>query len=221
MKFRSVFDIIGPIMLGPSSSHTAGAARIGLLARKLFIDEPEKVKIHFYGSFARTYHGHATDIAVVGGLLNMDVADPDLPRSLEIAKEKGIELEFIREEAIPEHPNTVRLELFKGKDHLSVTGISIGGGTVEIIDYSGFPLKMSGENPTLLILHKDAYGTIASVAQCLMQEQINIAHMEVSRLTKGDSALMVLELDEMPDEDTIRRIKVQKNVRKVVVLEAS
>lgn len=221
MKYRSVFDIIGPIMLGPSSSHTAGAARIGLLARKLFIDEPEAIKVHFFGSFAQTYHGHATDIAVIGGILNMDVADENLPRSLEVAKEKGIDVEFIREEAIPEHPNTVTLELFKGDDHLSVTGISLGGGAVQIVDYSGFPLKLSGENPTLLILHKDAYGTIAAVAQCLVQEHINVAHMEVSRLVKGDQALMVIETDEMPDRDTIVRIEVQKHVQKVVVLEAT
>lgn len=221
MKYRSVFDIIGPIMLGPSSSHTAGAARIGLLARKLFVHEPEAIKVHLYGSFAQTYHGHATDIAVIGGLLNLDVADPKLPHSLELAAEKGIDVEFIHEEAIPEHPNTMRIELFKGKDELSVTGVSIGGGSVEIIDYSGFPLKLSGESPTLLILHKDQYGTIASVAQCLVQEHINIAHMEVSRIKKGETALMVIETDEKPDPDTITRIQVQKHVEKVVVLDAT
>ena len=220
MKFRSVFDIIGPIMLGPSSSHTAGAARIGLLARRLFIDEPTAVKVHFYGSLAQTYEGHATDIAVVGGPLNMDVADPKLPEALKIARQKGIDIEFIREDAIPVHPNTVRLELFNGSDSLSVTGISIGGGAVQITDYSGFPLNLSGEHPTLLILHKDAYGTIAAVAQCLVQEHINIAHMEVSRLTKGEKALMVLELDEMPNDDTIACIKRQNNVQKVVILNA-
>ncbi len=219
MKFRSVFDVIGPIMLGPSSSHTAGAARIGLLARKLFQQEPERIIIRFFGSFARTYQGHATDIAVIGGVLNMDVADPRLPEAPEIAAAHGIEVEIIAEDAVPEHPNTVRIELFAGQDWLSVTGISIGGGQVQLTDYSGFQLKLSGENPTLLILHQDQYGVIASVTQCLTNERINIAHMEVSRLVKGDIALMVIETDGFLSEATIDRIREQINVRKVVVLD--
>ncbi|NCC84207.1 MAG: L-serine ammonia-lyase, iron-sulfur-dependent, subunit beta [Clostridia bacterium] len=219
MKYRSVFDIIGPIMLGPSSSHTAGAARIGILARKLFLKEPKRIKVHFYGSFAQTYEGHATDIAVVGGVLNLDVADPALPDSLRLAAARGIDVEIIPEEAIPEHPNTVRIELYRDEDWLSVTGISIGGGQVQITDYSGFPLKLSGENPTMLILHKDAYGAVAKVTQCLMNECINIGHMEVSRLMKGDLALMVIETDEAPTSETVARIQEQSHIQKVVVLE--
>ncbi len=218
MKYRSVFDIIGPIMLGPSSSHTAGAARIGLLARKLFQKEPERVIVRFYGSFAQTYEGHATDVAVVGGVLNLDVADPALPESKALAKEMGIEVEIIAEEQVPLHPNTVSIELFAGEDWLSVTGISIGGGQVQITDYSGFPLNLSGENPTMLILHQDKYGAIAAVTNCLTEEEVNIGHMEVSRLMKGDLALMVIETDEEPKPETIQRIRLQSNILKVVVL---
>lgn len=218
MKYRSVFDIIGPIMLGPSSSHTAGAARIGLLARKLFQKQPDRVIIHFFGSFAQTYEGHATDIAVIGGVLNMDVADPELSESKALAKAQNIQVQIIAEESVPEHPNTVRIELFADTDWLSVTGISIGGGQVQITDYSGFPLKLSGENPTMLILHQDQYGAIAAVTNCLTEERVNIAHMEVSRLMKGDLALMVIETDEEPKAETIDRIRRQSNIQKVVVL---
>src|SRR6476619_233022 len=109
MKFRSVFDIIGPVMIGPSSSHTAGAARIGRVARSLFGREPKWANISFYGSFAETYKGHGTDVAIIGGLLDFDTFDERIKTSLEIAKEAGMQIKFIEEEAIPEHPNTDRV----------------------------------------------------------------------------------------------------------------
>lgn len=221
MKFRSIYDIIGPIMLGPSSSHTAGAARIGQIANKLFGKKADAIDIHFYGSFAKTYHGHATDIAIVGGLLNMELDDPQLLNSLKIAEENGIAIQFIEEDAIPPHPNTVKLLLKSADECMSITGQSIGGGAVEITEYSGFPLNMSGDNPTMLILHKDAYGAIAAVTSCLTEEHINIGHMEVSRLSKGDNALMVIETDEAPSLETLQRIEQQEHIIRVTILDTN
>lgn len=219
MKFRSVFDVIGPVMLGPSSSHTAGAVRIGQIARKLFEREPEKIVVQFYGSFAKTYRGHATDVAVVGGVLGMDVADPLLPESLSLAAKLGIMVELYAEEQVPEHPNTVRITLTHGSDTLDVTGISIGGGAVQITEYASFPIKLSGEQPTILILHQDSFGVIAQVTNCLEKEEINIAHMEVSRLSKGDRALMLIETDEMVPSSILSRMAERKNIIKVSMLD--
>ena len=218
MKYRSVFDIIGPVMIGPSSSHTAGAARLGLLARKIFGKEPDRIGIHFYGSFAETYRGHATDVAVIGGILSFDTDDVRIPESIEIASEQGIEVSFIREEAIPVHPNTVRMVLSRGEDTLEVTGISIGGGSVQITQLDGFALKLSGDHPAILILHKDVYGSIASVVNVLAGFQINIGSMEVSRMEKGHNALMVIETDQPVPKDITDHILTQKHIRKIVRL---
>lgn len=219
MKYRSVFDIIGPVMIGPSSSHTAGAARLGLLARKIFGKEPDRIRIHFYGSFAETYRGHATDVAVIGGILSFATDDVRIPESIEIASEQGIEVSFFREEAIPVHPNTVRMVLSSGEDTLEVTGISIGGGSVQITQLDGFALKLSGDHPAILILHKDVYGSIASVANILAGFQINIGSMEVSRMEKGHNALMVIETDQRIPGGAVQRIEEKENIIKVIVLE--
>lgn len=135
-KYKSVFDIIGPIMVGPSSSHTAGAARIGRYARQTFEEKPNEVDIYLYGSFGKTYRGHGTDIALVGGLLQMLPDDPRLPNSLEIAYEAGIEVCFIPSKKEVEHPNTVKIVMKSSDKRMSVTGVSIGGGNIEILPFS-------------------------------------------------------------------------------------
>lgn len=218
MKYKSVFDIIGPVMIGPSSSHTAGAVRIGRVARKIFGKEPREVEIHFYGSFAKTYKGHATDIAVVGGLLHFKTDDARIKNSISLAKDKGITLKFYEEVAHADHPNTVKLILKDDTDNMEVTGISVGGGAIQITELDGFLLKLSGENPSLLILHKDAYGAVASVATALTQHKINIGHMEVSRIEKGRTALMVVETDQTVSEELIDEISELNNILKVIVL---
>lgn len=161
MKYRSVFDIIGPIMVGPSSSHTAGAAKIGRLARSIFGRQPKKVHIFLYGSFAETYKGHATDVALVAGLLDFDTNDARLPQSLQLAEEAGMMVEITAEDAVPEHPNTARIRLSDDQEDMEVSGISIGGGKVEIVELNGFKLKLSGQCPAILILNHDRYGVIA------------------------------------------------------------
>jgi len=216
MKYRSAFDIIGPVMIGPSSSHTAGAARIGRVARTLFGKLPKKAIISLYGSFAKTYKGHGTDFAIVAGLLDLDTFDERMPKSLEIAKEKGLEIIFQIEEALTDHPNTVKINLYDGEHELEMVGISIGGGTIEITELNSFPLKLSGEHPAILVVHQDRFGIISAVTSVLSKYKINIGHMEVSRLEKGEMALMVIEVDQKIEEIVIYELKNLSNVSQII-----
>lgn len=215
MKFTSVFDIIGPIMIGPSSSHTAGAASIGRVARYLFGKQPKWANIHLYGSFAETYQGHGTDVAIVGGLLDYDTYDERIKSSFEEAKKAGLDFKFIVEEAHKEHPNTARIVLGDDENELSVEGISIGGGKIEISEVNGFKLKLTGGMPTILVVHKDRAGCIANVAQCLAKHNVNIGHMEVSRIERGLTALMVIEVDENVDDHILEQISNLPHITKV------
>lgn len=219
MKYRSVFDVIGPIMVGPSSSHTAGAAKIGRLARSIYGRQPKRVHIMLYGSFAETYKGHATDVALIAGLLDYDTNDSRLPEAPRYAEEAGIEVVITAEEAIPEHPNTARIHMADDQDEMEVTGISIGGGKVEIVELNGFQLSLSGQSPAILILNQDRYGVIANVTNILSREQVNIGNMKVSRKEKGKLALMVIETDEMMQEDLMEEIRSLPGVIRVLHME--
>ena len=216
MKYRSAFDIIGPVMIGPSSSHTAGAARIGRVARTLFEKQPKKAIISLYGSFAKTYRGHGTDVAVVGGILDFDTDDERIPTSLTIAEEAGMEVTFTIEDTVMDHPNTVKIRLFDESKELELVGISIGGGTIEITELNTFKLKLSGENPAILVVHNDVYGIISSVSTVLANHEINIGHMEVSRKEKGQMALMVIEVDQKIKSDVMKEIESLENVSQVI-----
>ncbi|MCM3338649.1 L-serine ammonia-lyase, iron-sulfur-dependent subunit beta [Paenibacillus sp. MER TA 81-3] len=219
MKYRSVFDIIGPIMVGPSSSHTAGAAKIGRLARSIFGRQPKRVHISLYGSFAETFKGHATDVALIAGVLDYDTNDPRLPQAPQYAEEAGIEVVITTEDAVPEHPNTARIMMSDERDEMEVAGISIGGGKVEITELNGFELKLSGLCPAILVLNHDRYGVIAGVTQILSGQHVNIGHMEVSRKEKGKMALMVIETDEKINESIIDEIRALAGVNRVLRME--
>ncbi|RRN71866.1 L-serine ammonia-lyase, iron-sulfur-dependent, subunit beta [Peribacillus simplex] len=216
MKYRSAFDIIGPVMIGPSSSHTAGAARIGRVARTLFGKQPKKAIISLYGSFAKTYRGHGTDVAVVGGILDFDTDDERIPTSLTIAEEAGMEVTFTIEDTVMDHPNTVKIRLFDEDKEIELVGISIGGGTIEITELNTFKLKLSGENPAILVVHNDVFGIISSVSTVLANHEINIGHMEVSRKEKGQMALMVIEVDQKIKGDIMKEIEELENVSQVI-----
>ncbi|WP_342430577.1 L-serine ammonia-lyase, iron-sulfur-dependent subunit beta [Neobacillus sp. FSL H8-0543] len=216
MKYRSAFDIIGPVMIGPSSSHTAGAARIGRVARTLFGKQPKRAIISLYGSFAKTYKGHGTDYALIGGLLDFDTFDERIPSALELAENAGIEVKFVTETAVPEHPNTVKINLFDEENELEVVGISIGGGTIEIVELNSFKLKLSGEHPAILVVHEDRFGMISSVTSILSKYEINIGHMEVSRKEKGDMALMVIETDQKIANGVITELESLTNVTQII-----
>lgn len=215
MKYKSVFDIIGPVMIGPSSSHTAGAARIGRVARSLFGREPEWATISFYGSFAKTYKGHGTDVAMVGGLLDFDTFDERIIEAIDIAKKAGIKIKFVEEEAITDHPNTARVHIGDDQGELELVGISIGGGKIEIIELNGFELKLSGHHPAILVVHNDRQGAIAAVSNVLAKEEINIGHMEVSRKEKGKMALMTIEVDHNIEDRVIKQLEQLPNVLQV------
>ncbi|MDV2685388.1 L-serine ammonia-lyase, iron-sulfur-dependent subunit beta [Alkalihalophilus sp. As8PL] len=215
MKYRTVFDIIGPIMIGPSSSHTAGAARIGRVARTLFAEVPDRADIYFYGSFAKTYRGHGTDVAIVGGILDFDTFDSRITNALTIAKETGIDIHFHEEEALTDHPNTAKVVLTKEDSKIELVGISIGGGKIEIIELNGFELRLSGNHPAILVVHNDRYGVIAGVSNVLAKHEINIGHMEVSRKEKGKEALMVIEVDQNVEDPILKELEALPNIEKV------
>lgn len=215
MKFTSVFDIIGPVMIGPSSSHTAGAARIGRVARDLFGRQPKWAKIHLYGSFAETYKGHGTDVAIIGGLLDYDTFDERIKTAFKEAKAAGLVYEFIPETDHPEHPNTARIVIGDDDMEMSMVGISIGGGAIEITELNGFPLRLSGGMPAILVVHDDRAGCVANVANCLAKYNINIGHMEVSRKERGNMALMVIEVDQNIDQSILKEIELLPNITKV------
>jgi L-serine dehydratase len=215
MKYNSVFDIIGPVMIGPSSSHTAGAARIGKAARNLLGEEPSWAKIYLYESFAKTYKGHGTDFALAGGLLGFETDDPRMSKALEIAGKKNISIEFIEDSAAVDHPNTARLQIGNEVDSIELTGISIGGGKVEITELNGFALRLSGNHPAILIMHNDRFGAIASVTKILAKHEINIGHMEVNRKDIGKDALMVIEVDQNIDEAIMQELEKADHIDQI------
>ncbi|NJP36395.1 L-serine ammonia-lyase, iron-sulfur-dependent subunit beta [Alkalicoccus luteus] len=215
MKYRSVFEIIGPVMIGPSSSHTAGAARIGLVARQLFGKAPQEADFHLYGSFAKTYQGHGTDVALLGGVLGFDTSDERIKDAYREAEEAGISSRFIEEDEVTHHPNTVKVVLRSGDYEMSLAGISIGGGKVEIKELNGFELRLSGNHPAILVVHDDRYGVVAGVASILAARQLNIGHMEVSRKEQGKEALMVIEVDQNVTARTLGELKKVEHVRQV------
>jgi L-serine dehydratase len=200
----SVFDIVGPIMIGPSSSHTAGAARLGKMARAILGEEPVAATITLYGSFARTYKGHGTDKALAGGLLNLAVDDPQIKESLTLAAQLGMTIVFQIADRETTHPNTVEFHLqgLSGKA-ITMTGVSIGGGQIVVHEISGFHVELTGDYYTLITIHQDKPGVIARVTQILANSNINIAQMKVSRSLRGAEALMVLETDQIIPETAI------------------
>ncbi|MEC5422733.1 L-serine ammonia-lyase, iron-sulfur-dependent subunit beta [Virgibacillus sp. C22-A2] len=218
MKFNSVFDIIGPVMIGPSSSHTAGAARIGKAARNLFGEEPTWAKIYLYESFAKTYKGHGTDFALAGGLLGFETDDIRMSKALDIAKEKNLKIEFVEDSAAVDHPNTARLVIGNDEDQIELVGISIGGGKVEITELNGFELRLSGNHPAILIMHNDRFGAIASVTRILAKYEINIGHMEVNRKDVGKEALMVIEVDQNVDDTVLRELENADHIIQIAKL---
>ncbi|CDO02274.1 L-serine dehydratase, beta chain [Oceanobacillus picturae] len=220
MKYNSVFDIIGPVMIGPSSSHTAGAARIGKAARNLFGQEPTWAKIHLYESFAKTYKGHGTDFALVGGLLGYEADDKRISKSLETAKERNITVEFIEDSAAVNHPNTARLIIGNASGSLELVGISIGGGKVEITELNGFDLRLSGNHPAILIMHNDRFGAIASVTRILAKYEINIGHMEVNRKDVGKEALMVIEVDQNVEDAVLKELESADHIVRIAKIDS-
>ncbi|HUM13689.1 MAG TPA: L-serine ammonia-lyase, iron-sulfur-dependent subunit beta [Myxococcaceae bacterium] len=191
----SILDMIGPVMIGPSSSHTAGACRIGLLARAILDAPPEKADIALHGSFAKTGRGHGTDRALVAGLLGFRPDDGRLPDALAEADRAGLVVTWTVADLGNVHPNSVRLTLHGTGRGTTVLGSSIGGGAVEISEIDGVPVRFSGARHTLLVGHQDFYGAIATVTRVVADDRVNIASLSSNRDRRGGDALMCLELD--------------------------
>jgi L-serine dehydratase len=215
MRFKDVFSIIGPAMVGPSSSHTAGAVRIGRVARHILGDLPEKADILFYGSFADTYRGHGTDLAIVGGLLDFDTDDSRIPSSLAIAEHLGIDIAFKEGKGQFPHPNTAKVVVRCGEREVIVTGASIGGGNIEVLGVNEFDVKFTAMYPTLILFHNDRPGMIADVTRVLSRENVNIGHMSVDRKGRSGEALTVIDTDNTLTEGVIREIAQLATVRDV------
>lgn len=192
-----IFDILGPVMVGPSSSHTAGAVRIGRMARTLLGGEPVKARIGLYGSFAETGQGHGTDRALVAGLLGMKPDDLDIPRSFELAAERGISFAFETVRLREAHPNTAVLtvEDARGKT-LELQAASTGGGRIRVDRLNGVEVSFTGMFNTLIVRHQDIAGEVANVTRELADVKINIANMSLCRDRRGGDALMVIETDQ-------------------------
>jgi L-serine dehydratase len=191
----SVFDIIGPVTVGPSSSHTSGALRIGRAARLLLGAEPARAVITFYGSFADTWRGHGTDKAVLGGLMGLPADSPLIRTSVEEAGRRGLAYEIRTREDGRYHPNTMEIEAWSGGASVKIRAASTGGGSIRLDEMDGFALGASCELPTLVIPHEDKPGVVAELTAELSQQGYNIAAMRVSRSRRGGSAVAVIETD--------------------------
>lgn len=215
----SLLDIIGPVMVGPSSSHTAGACRIGLFARGLLGGTPEKALVELHGSFARTGVGHGTDRAIAGGLLGYQPDDERLRGAVDDAARQGVAVIFENTKLRGEHhPNTTRITIAKGASKVTVVGSSLGAGRILITELDGYPVEISGSFPVLVIVAQDKPGMIAAIAAALAAEETNISTMRVSRRQKGGDAIHIYELDAPATAaaiDRIRALAAIKHVRAV------
>lgn len=214
-----VFDVVGPVMIGPSSSHTAGAARIGLMAREILKDEPVEAVITLYGSFAKTYKGHGTDKALVAGLLGFSADDVRLRTSFDLAAQQGMNVVFQRSEAEVDHPNTVRIAMTgKTGKKMEVLGVSLGGGKMEIREVNGAGVLLSGEEHTLITVHRDKPGVIAQATTILAIGHINVSNMRVFRSAKNASAVMIVCTDSPVPQEMVSMIKNISGIESVVTL---
>src|SRR5512141_1531807 len=215
----SLLDIIGPVMVGPSSSHTAGACRLGLLARGLIGGTPQSALVELHGSFARTGEGHGTDKAIVAGLLGFRPDDERIREALQIAEREGLDYRFEKTtitDAV--HPNTVRMKVERGDARASMVGSSVGAGRILVTEIDGYPVEVTGNFHTIVLVAEDRKGSISRITGLLAEHDINIATLRLTRKEKGGDAFMVIECDEPPLEkvsDEIRSLDWVRWVRRL------
>lgn len=219
-KINSIFEILGPIMIGPSSSHTAGAARLGKIARYISNKDIKSVTFYLHGSFAETYKGHGTDRALTAGILGMEPFDENLKNSLDIAKEAGINVNFIKADLGSVHPNTVKFEIISSNDAITtITGSSLGGGAVVVTNVNGYKVEITGKYYTLITKYTDKKGVISTISAILSKNNINIATMKVKRKSKGNEASMIIESDDFVSNDIVDEIRDLKIIDNVMIIE--
>lgn len=221
MSFISVFDVLGPNMIGPSSSHTAGAAVIGYLAQKMINGSVRKVTFTLYGSFAKTYRGHGTDRALLGGVMGFQTDDVRIRDSFAIAKEKGIEFAFLpNAEEAEIHPNTVDVAMVNEQgQEMVIRGESLGGGKVRIVKINGVDVDFSGDYSAIIVIQRDKPGVVAHITQCLSNIGINIAFMRLFRETKGQIAYTIVETDDTLPENLSQYLRINKNIHDVMIVQ--
>ncbi len=218
----NIFNIIGPEMIGPSSSHTAGAVRLGNVAYEMMLGQkPLRIKIELSGSFGTTYKGHGTDKALIAGILGFKSDAEAIRNSLEIAEEMGIEYSFVPKQIPDTHPNTARIS-FECENGLRgrVMGASVGGGNIRIHEINGLKLDISADSPTLLITHSDTPGVIADVTNHIadFDPDSNICNFTLSRDQRGGTALMTIALDNVPREELGASLENIENVHSVILI---
>lgn len=220
MNFLSIFDVIGPNMIGPSSSHTAGAVAIGLMARKMFPEQIQKVTFTLYGSFALTYRGHGTDRALLGGILGFSTDDERIRDAFHHAKEMNVAYEYIVDDKTQtDHPNTADIQLTGINGHqLFVRGVSIGGGKIQIVRINNVDVEFTGEYSTLIIQQIDKPGVIAHISNCLSDCNVNIAFMRLFREDKGAKAFTVVESDESIPDELLAEIRNHPHIQDVMLV---
>ena len=209
----NVFDILGPVMIGPSSSHTAGAARIGRITLALLGAPAVKADIFLHGSFAKTYKGHGTDKALIAGIMGMSTDDSRIRRAPELAREQGLAVTITTGDIDGAHPNTARVALTDADgNRVSLLGRSIGGGNILVTEVNGMEVSITGQHTTLIVLHRDAPGTIAAVTEVMAEAGVNICNFRLSRQQKGGDAVMTIEIDGSFGPELNQKIKVLPNV---------
>ncbi|MDX1675281.1 MAG: L-serine ammonia-lyase, iron-sulfur-dependent subunit beta [Longimicrobiales bacterium] len=203
-----LFDILGPVMVGPSSSHTAGACRLGLMARAILGSTPDRAVIRLHGSFAATGEGHGTQRALVGGLLGMAPDDLRLRTAFEAADQAGLDYTFEEVDLGDDaHPNSAVIRVEHGDDAVTVRGASVGGGRVEVTEIDGFPVELGGAYDTLVLVARDRPGTIAAISAVFAEEDVNLATMRVDRTGRHKEALMTLEVDSPISDAALEEIR--------------
>lgn len=202
----SILDVMGPVMVGPSSSHTAGTARLGRVAREILGEDPVDVHFYLHPPLAATYRGHGSDFALVGGSIGLNVDDPRIPEAIRIAEQMGVEIAFSDEDLGEVHPNTVRVEIRGPNREAEVVGSSIGGGVIEVFKINGFQTRFKGDSPTLLLFYRDRPGMISEATKVIAEEGINIASLYCSRKQRGRDAFMQIDVDSPLSEVALRRI---------------
>jgi len=202
----SILDVMGPVMVGPSSSHTAGTARLGRVAREVLDDEPRSVRFVLHPPLAATYRGHGSDFALVGGAIGLNVDDPRIPEAIRIAEQMGVDVEFAEEDLGDVHPNTVRVEIRSDKREVEIVGSSIGGGVIEVFKINSFQTRFKGDSPTLLLFYRDRPGMISEVTKIIAEEGINIASLSCSRKQRGKDAFMQIDVDSPLSKAALARI---------------
>ena len=222
MSFISVFDVLGPNMIGPSSSHTAGAAAIALLAQKMFPGDLKNVEFTLYGSFARTYKGHGTDRALLGGIMGFTPDDSRIPDSFAIAAKAGLSFRFLTDLTENDiHPNTVDIRMADNSGRvLLVRGESTGGGKVRITRIDQVEVDFTGEYSTLIVIQQDKPGVIAHITNCLSEKKVNIAYMKLYREGKGSIAYSIVESDDTLPEDAADQIRQNPYVHDVMLIQS-